>query len=86
VTKADNDETSTLFTLCLCMKLILAHYRYIYGVSFCTLPMDVSWRGTFVDSIDDLCVVFFTMLIICELQETELERGLMLRRLVPRLK
>ena len=65
------------------MKSILAQYRYAgntgntgnTGASFCTLPMDVSWRGTFGDSIDDLCVVFFTMLIICELLGTKLERG-----------
>ena len=49
----------------------------IFGASFCTLPMDVSWRGTFGDSIDDLCVVFFTILIICELQGTEIEMGFM---------
>jgi hypothetical protein len=32
--------------------------------SFSTLSMVVSLRGTFGDSIDDLCVVFFTRLII----------------------
>ena len=52
---------SILFTLCLC--------RYIC-CSLCTLYMVVSLVGTSGDSIEDMCVVFFKMLIICELQGT----------------
>ena len=52
---------SILFKLCLC--------RYIC-CSLCTLSMAVSLMGTSGDSIHDICVVFFTLLIICELQGT----------------
>ena len=44
-------------------------------ISFCTFPLVVFLKGTFDDSIYDMCVVFFTILIICKLQGTKLERG-----------
>ena len=60
---------STLFTLCLRMKLILAHYSYIwcfilYTSYGCFFEGHLRWFNRY------LCVVFFTMLIICELQGT----------------
>ena len=72
---------ATLFTLCLCMKLILVPYRYIWCLILYTS------YGRFFDGH----VRWFnrwpvTMLIICELQGTSLERGFKWRRLVPRLK
>ena len=37
--------------------------------------------GTSGDLIADLCVVFFTMLIICKLQETTLEIGVQVKKI-----
>ena len=47
----------------------------ISDASLFTLHMFISLMGTSSDSIYDLCVVFFIMLKICEIQETALERG-----------
>ena len=66
---------STMFTLSFCMKVILAHYRYIW-----TLPVVVSLRGSSSDSPDTLSVVFLTIFITCESHGTSLQRGFKLRR------
>ena len=64
----------------LCMKLIRI-LTGISGASLCSLPMVVSLMGGSGDSIDDLCVVFFTMLIFFLVTKNIIIKGVQMKKI-----
>ena len=56
---------STLITFCLCMKLIISHYRYEWCLILYTSYGCCFFEGHLRWFNSDLCVFVFTRLIIC---------------------